>query len=154
VTYELNLAKVFGLFTPLWVLLALSLWVHWDSWQAEPWWLAPTIGLPVLFVVLAWTFGRRRWRVELTPTELIHHTLGRTERYDFARMGPVEVSKAPLPEPIGVLTVSFAWPVDPDLGAGSVQAQLKERRILGVFGDGPTRRLADEIELWRRRALG
>ena len=152
-TYELNLSKLFGLFTPLWVLLALSLWVNWEQWRAEPWWLVPTLGLPTLFVVLAWGFGRRRWRVELTQAELVHHTLGRTERYDFARMGEVRVSKAPLPEPIAIRTVSFVWPVEPD-GSASIGARLVERRILGVFGDGPTRRLAEEIELWRRRAAG
>ena len=94
-TLELNAGKLLGLFTPIWVLLALSLAVNWNDWQDRPLTLAWVGGLPFAATGLLWSFGRRRWRLELTPTALVHHTLGRTERFEWDRMGEIAVDGAP-----------------------------------------------------------
>jgi hypothetical protein len=147
---ELNLARVLSLFTPLWALLLLSLWLNWADWVAQPWYLALVIGPPALLIALVALFARRRWRLELTPTELVHHTLGRTERFDFARMGPVTVKPAPLPELVAPATLWFVWPTDAARGIESAAGQLIGRRILAVFGDHSAAETAHIIETWRK----
>lgn len=149
-TLELNAARLMGLFTPLWLLLGLSMALNWSAWVAEPINFVWTVGPPFALIAVAWGFGRRRWRLELTPTELIHHTLGRTERYDFARMGPLEVKGAPLPEPLAVKTLWFAWPIDAAQGLDQHASQLIGRRVLAVFGDHSAAETARIIEDWRK----
>lgn len=143
-TLELNAGKLLGLFTPIWVLLALSLAVNWTDWQDKPLTLAWVGGLPFAATGLLWSFGRRRWRLELTPTALVHHTLGRSERFEWDRMGEIAVDGVPGLDLISPSTLRFAY------GGGGVIG----RRLLCVFGDGGARRLKREIDDYRRLHAG
>jgi hypothetical protein len=151
-TLELNAGKLLGLFTPIWVLLALSLAVNWADWQDKPLTLAWVGGLPFLATGLLWTFGRRRWRLELTPTALVHHTLGRTERFAWDRMGEITVDGVPGLDLISPSTLRFAYS-----GGGRIESAISGvvgRRLLGVFGDGGARRLKRDIDDYRRLHAG
>lgn len=143
-TLELNAGKLLGLFTPIWVLLALSLAVNWTDWQDKPLTLAWVGGLPFAATGLLWSFGRRRWRLELTPTALVHHTLGRSERFEWDRMGEIAVDGVPGLDLISPSTLRFAYS-----GGGVIG-----RRLLCVFGDGGARRLKREIDDYRRLHVG
>ncbi len=150
-TLELNAGKLLGLFTPIWVLLALSLAVNWADWQDRPLILAWVGGLPFLATGLLWTFGRRRWRLELTPTALVHHTLGRTERFEWDRMGEIAIDGVPGLDLISPSTLRFAYSGG---GIESAVGDLIGRRLLCVFGDGGARRLKREIGDYRRLHAG
>lgn len=152
-TLELNAGKLLGLFTPLWVLLALSLAVNWADWQDKPLTLAWVGGLPFLATGLLWSFGRRRWRLELTPTALIHHTLGRTERFEWDRMGEIAIDGVPGLDLISPSTLRFAYTG----GGGGIESAVSGvigRRLLCVFGDGGARRLKREVDDYRRLHAG
>lgn len=142
-----NPAKVLRLFAPLWALLALSLWVHWEAWFEKPALFGALVFLPLLAAGLA-GLARKRWRLELTPDALVHHTPGRTERFDWRRMGPVEIRRASAFELLFVRTFWFAFPLDarslPERGS-----RLVGRRLLCVFGDRSPRKTVEQIEEWR-----
>lgn len=151
-TLELNAGKLLGLFTPIWVLLALSLAVNWADWQDKPLTLIWVGGLPFAATALLWSFGRRRWRLELTPTALVHHTLGRSERFEWDRMGEIAVDGLPGLDLVSPSTLRFAYS-----GVGRVEAVVSGaigRRLLCVFGDGGARRLKREIDDYRRLHAG
>ncbi len=151
-TLELNAGKLLGLFTPIWVLLALSLAVNWADWQSKPLTLAWVGGLPFLATGLLWSFGRRRWRLELTPTALVHHTLGRTEQFAWDRMGEIAVDGVPGLDLISPSTLRFAYS-----GGGRIESAVSGvigRRLLCVFGDGGAGRLKREIDDYRRLHAG
>jgi len=151
-TLELNAGKLLGLFTPIWVLLALSLAVNWADWQDKPLTLIWVGGLPFAATALLWSFGRRRWRLELTPTALVHHTLGRSERFEWDRMGEIAVDGVPGLDLVSPSTLRFAYS-----GGGRVEAVVSGAigsRLLCVFGDGGARRLKREIDDYRRLHAG
>ena len=106
-----NPVKVLRLFAPLWALLALSVAVHWESWQSKPILLAAIALLPFAAAFAAGLI-RERWRLELTPDALVHHTLGRSERFDWARMGPLEMKRAPISDLLFLRTFWFVYPLD------------------------------------------
>ena len=143
-----NPEKVLRLFSPLWALLALSLWLHWESWQTMPILLATIASLP-LVGALAAGLMRERWRLELTPEALIHHTLGRTERFEWVQMGPLDVKPAPLPALLFVRTLWFDYPLDAPHSAEERATKLLGRRILSVFGDHSASETVKQIEAWR-----
>lgn len=147
-TFPVNPEKVLRLFSPLWLLLALSLWLHWESWQTMPILFAAIVSLP-LIAALAAGLMRDRWRLELTSGALIHHTLGRTEHFEWSRMGPIEIKAAPLPEPLLVRTFWFAYPLDAAHSVEERAMKLLGRRILCVFGDHGARETIRQIEEWR-----
>jgi hypothetical protein len=142
-SFPVNPEKILRLFSPLWALLALSLWLHWESWQSMPILLAAIALLP-LVAALAAGLMRERWRLELTAEALVHHTLGRTERFAWSRVGPIEIRPAPLPVALFVRTLWFAYPLDAPHGAEERGSALLGRRILCVFdavdGSPPSRR--------------
>jgi|GEM_PF-2557927 len=150
-TFELNPGKLIGLFAPFWLLLALSLAVNFDDWTRSPLLFVVAVGAPLATVVLLWALGRRRWRLELTPTAMVHHTLGRTERFDWDRMGPMTVSAVPGLGLVSPATLRFDYD-----GAGLEGAigGLIGRRVLCVFGDRGGRRLLREITDYRRLHAG
>lgn len=150
-TLELNAGKLLGLFTPIWVLLALSMAVNWTDWQGKPLTLAWVGGLPLLATGLLWSFGRHRWRLELTPTALVHHTLSRSERFDWDRMGAMTLDGAPLLDLVSPSTLRFAYR---GTGLAGAAGALTGRRLLCVFGDGGRSRLLKEIEDYRRLHTG
>lgn len=143
-TFELNGGKLLGMFAPIWALLGLSWLVNRDAWVAEPLNVALAAGIPFAASGLLWVFGRRRWRLELTPTALIHHTLGRTEVFDWARTGPIGVSRVFGLDLVSPSTLHFAY------AGGGPTGQVLGRRLLCVFGDGGTDRLLRQIEDYRR----
>jgi hypothetical protein len=147
-SFPVSPAKVLRLFAPLWGLLAVSLWVHWQSWQSKPILLAAIAALP-LAAAFAAGLVRERWRLELTPDALIHHTLGRTERFEWARMGPLDLSPIRISEILFVRTFLFAFPLDAPRTLGERGAQLIGRRLLCVFGDHSARDTIKQIEDWR-----
>ena len=147
-SFPVNPEKILRLFSPLWLLLALSLWLHWETWQSDPILLAAVASLPVVAAFAA-GFMRERWRLELTPEALIHHTLGRTERFEWVRMGPLEVKPAPLPALLLVRTLWFAYPLDAPQSAEERTTKLLGRRVLSVFGDHGANETVKQIEAWR-----
>lgn len=140
--------KVLRLFAPLWALLAISLWLHWDSWQSMPILLAAMAFLP-LAAALAAGLARERWRLELTPDALIHHTLGRKEVFEWARMGPLEMKPAPVSNLLFVRTFWFAFPLDAPQTLEERGSQIIGRRLLCVFGDSAPPETIQQIEDWR-----
>jgi len=146
-TFELNAGKLLGLFAPIWALLALSLAVNWDDWNGKPLLLVFVAGLPFATTGLLWAFGRRRWRLELTPEALVHHTMGRTERFAWARMGEMRIDAIPGLDLISPSTLHFAYRGE---GVSGAVGALIGRRLLTVFGDGGGRRLLRQIEDYRR----
>ena len=86
---------------------------------------------------------------EFTDEALIHHTLGRTERFEWPRMGPVEVAWVRLGHLPVARTLRFAYPVeDPRTVAEQVTSRFG-RRLLPVFGDQPLRQQALLMDMWR-----
>lgn len=150
-TFELNAGKLLGLFAPLWLLFALSLAVNWDDWAGHPLAFAWVGGLPFALTGLFWMLGRRRWRLELTPTELIHHTVGRTQRFEWARMGPIEIDGVPGLDLVAPATLRFGYAGE---GVSGLVGGVLGYRLLCVFGDGGARRLKREIEDYRRLHAG
>lgn len=146
-TFELNAGKLLGLFAPIWALLALSLVVNWGDWQDKPLTLVWVAGMPFLATGLLWAFGRRRWRLELTPQALIHHTLGRTERFEWARMGEMRIDGVPGIDLIAPSTLHFAYRGQ---GVSGAVSAMIGRRLLCVFGDGGAKRLLREIDDYRK----
>ncbi|MEJ0023608.1 MAG: hypothetical protein WDN76_09395 [Alphaproteobacteria bacterium] len=147
-TLDVDPMKVMRLFAPLWALLAISLWVHWEEWLTKPALFGAIAFLPLAAAGAAWLM-RNRWRLELTPEGLIHRTLGRTERFEWARMGPLTMKRAPLSDLLFVRAFWFAYPLD---GAHSLEehaAKLIGRRLLCVFGDRPPKETIKIIEDWR-----
>ena len=140
--------KVLRLFMPLWALLALSLWVNWASWQSKPVLFAAIAFLPVTAAGAA-ALVRERWRLELTPKALIHHTLGRTERFEWARMGPLETKPAPFSDLLFVRTFWFAFPLDAARTVNERATKLLGRRLLCVFGELAPQETIKQIEEWR-----
>jgi len=147
-SFPVNPEKILRLFSPLWALLALSLWLHWESWQSMPILLTVSASLP-LVAAFAAGLMRERWRLELTPDALIHHTLGRTERFAWSRMGPIEIKPAPLPVLLFIRTLWFAYPFDAPRGDVERASALLGRRILCVFGDLGASEMVKQIEEWR-----
>jgi hypothetical protein len=147
-TLDVDPMKVMRLFAPLWALLALSLWVHWAEWLTKPVLFGAIAFLPLAGAGAAYLV-RHRWRLELTPEALIHHTLARRETFEWARMGPLSIKQAPLSDLLFVRTFWFAYPLD---GARSLEehvANLIGRRILCVFGDRSPPETIKQIEEWR-----
>lgn len=143
-----NPVKVLRLFAPLWALLALSVAVHWESWQSKPILLAAIALLPFAAAFAAGLI-RERWRLELTPDALVHHTLGRSERFDWARMGPLEMKRAPISDLLFLRTFWFVYPLDTPRSIEERGAQLIGRRVLCVFGDHAPPETIRQIEAWR-----
>lgn len=146
--FPVNPMKALRLFTPLWGMLAVSLWLHWQSWQAMPITLASIAGAPLAAAAAAGLM-RGRWRLELTPESLIHHALGRREQFEWARMGPLQLRKAPLPDLLFVRTFWFAFPLDAPRTLEERGSQIIGRRILCVFGDLSAAETIKQIEDWR-----
>lgn len=98
---------------------------------------------------LAATVLRCRWRLELTPEALIHHTMGRAERFEWKRMGPLTMKLAPLSTLLFVRTFWFAYPLDAARNLEERASTLIGRRLLCVFGDKSPSETIAEIEAWR-----
>jgi hypothetical protein len=147
-TLPVNPSKVLQLFAPLWMLLCISLLVHWQSWQAAPFLLIFVASLPVAAAAGA-ALLRDRWRLELTPDALVHRTLGATETFAWTRMGPIEVAPAPLPAQLLVRTFRFAYPLDAARTAQERASRALGRRLLCVFGDQSAAETIKTIEAWR-----
>ncbi len=140
-TFELNAGKLLGFFALIWPLLLVALLVNpsaWSVWQA-----AGFFAFPLVCTAGLWAIARRRWRLEATPQALIHHTLGRTERFDWRAIGHFEVHGLPLPGWFGIRTLRFAYPAAPD-GSGPA------RRLMLVFGDQSGVETAATLERFRQ----
>jgi len=147
-TLPVNPTKILWLFAPLWVLLGISLFVHWQTWRDAPLLLAFVASLPIAAAAGS-ALLRDRWRIELTPEALIHKTLGATETFEWARMGPIKLAPAPLPAQLLVRTFHFAYPL---VAARTVQertARVLGRRLLCVFGDQSPAETIETIAAWR-----
>lgn len=141
-------AKLARMFWPLYVLIALSVLVNPSAW----WPLSATdvflLSTPGLFLLMGWAV-RRRWRLEVTPEALLHHTLTRTERYEWARMGPVGARWIHVGHVPVARTLWFPYPTDaPRTVEERITARLG-RRLLPVFGDRPLQATAEQLEQWR-----
>jgi len=151
-TLPVNPTKVLHLFAPLWLLLAVSLPLYWDEWQAKPLLFAFVAGLPIAAAIGS-GFMRERWRLELTPDAHTPKTLGVTEKFEWSRMGPVELHRAPFVLSLFVRTFWFAFPND----AQTLQehgAKLIGRRLLCIFGDFSPAETVDALEQWRALHTG
>lgn len=141
-------SKILMLFAPLWLLLGISLLVYWQSWRDSPVSLAFVASLPIVAAMGA-ALLRDRWRIELTPEALIHKTVGATERFEWARMGPIALTPAPLPALLFVRTFHFAYPIDAARTVQERAARVLGRRLLCVFGDQSPAKTIETIEAWR-----
>jgi len=146
-TFELNARKLLGMFAPLWLLLGASLAVNPDAWRDDPWSFTWIAMMPLAATGVLWLFGRRRWRLELTPNAMIHHTLGRTEVFEWRRMGPIGVHAMPVLDLVTPSTLHFVYAGE---GVEGMVGKVLGRRLLTVFGDGGARRLVRHIEDYRR----
>ena len=146
-TFELNGGKLLGMFAPLWALLALSWLINPVTFASQPLSVAFVACLPLAASGLLWMLGRRRWRLELTPTALIHHTLGRTEVLEWRRVGPIAVTRVPGLDLVTPSTLHFAYAGE---GLEGAVGAVLGKRILSVFGDGGVKRLVSQIEDYRR----
>lgn len=140
--------KLAAMFWPLYALIALAVAVNPRAWLPPSPRDALTLATPLLFWVLGWAV-RRRWRLEVTPEALLHHTLTRTERFEWARMGPVETRCLHVVHLPMARTLWFPYPLDaPRTVEERITARLG-RRLLPVFGDRSARETAAELERWR-----
>ena len=146
-TFELNGGKLLGMFAPIWALLGLSCLVNPAAWVADTVSVAIAAGIPFVASGGLWLLGRRKWRLELTPQALIHHTLARTEAFDWTLMGLIGISRLPGLDLVSPSTLHFAY-AGPGLPGAA--GQVIGRRLLCVFGDGGTDRLLRQIEDYRR----
>lgn len=144
-----NPAKVLRLFAPIWLVLALSLWLHWSGWQSKLILLGVLGCLPVVAAIVAGLL-RGRWRLELTPAALVHHTLSGAERFAWERMGPLQIKGAPVLSALCVRTFWFAYPLDAPRAFNERASKGFGRRILCVFGDHSAAETIKQIEEWRR----
>jgi len=146
-TFELNGGKLLGMFAPIWALLGLSYLVNRAAFLADPVNVAIAAGIPFVASGALWLLGRRKWRLELSPKALIHHTLARTETFDWNLMGPIGVCRVIGLDLVSPSTLHFAYAGPGLLGP---TGQVIGRRLLCVFGDGGTDRLLRQIEDYRR----
>jgi hypothetical protein len=137
---DLHAGKLLGFFVLIWPLLALALLVNGAAWTALE--VAGFFVAPLVLTAAFWALGRRRWRLEITPDALIHHTLGRTERFDWRAIGSFEVRGLPLPDLVGAKSLRFAYPAAAD-GSGPA------RRLMLVFGDQSGAETAATLERFR-----
>lgn len=139
-TLELNAGKLLLFFSPIWLLLIVALLVNPAAWSI--WQVAAFFAFPLVVTGLLWTLARRRWRLQATPAGLVHHTLGRSETFDWRAMGPFAVYGLP----IGPKTLRFAYPAAAD-GSGPL------RRLLLIFGDQSAFETAVTLEKFRQLYL-
>ena len=143
-----NPAKLLRMTWPLYALMALSVLVNPASWwPATPLTLAVPL-IPLLLPVLGWV-ARGRWRLEVTPDALVHHTLRGSERFEWTRMGSVGVSWIRIGHLPVARSLLFAYPIDTPRSAAERITALTGRRLMPVFGDRPLKESAAELELWR-----
>jgi hypothetical protein len=140
-TLELNAGKLLLFFSPIWLLLVVALLVNPSAWSALQ--VAGVAGIPLVATAGLWVLGRRRWRLELTPEALVQHTLGRSERFDWAALGTLEIRGLTA---VGPWNLSFAYPADPE-GRGP------RRRLMLVFGDQSGPATLQTIERFRQLYL-
>lgn len=150
-TFELNAGKLLGMFAPLWLVLAVSLAVNWTDWLDSPGTFVFVAAIPFVATAVLWIAGRRKWRLELTPTALVHHTLGRTERFEWSNMGEMTISGVPGLGLVSPSTLHFAYAGS---GIEGAVGNLIGRRVLCVFGDGTGKRLLKEIADYRKLHTG
>ena len=145
---RVNPLRLVRMFWPVYLLVAVAVAVNPSAWWPPTPATALVLSLPLLMLALGW-LGRRRWRLEFTPEALLHHTLGRTERFEWPRMGPVELAWVRVGHLPVARTFRFAYPVDdPHTLAEQVTSRFG-RRLLPIFGDRPISEQAALIELWR-----
>lgn len=140
-TLDLNAGKLLGFFALIWPLLIIALLVNPAAWSA--WQVAAFFALPLVCTALLWALARRRWRLEVTPDALVHHTLGRTERFDWRAIGGFEVRSLLLPHMIGPRTLRFAYPATADSSG-------PPRTLMLVFGDQSPVETAITLERFRQ----
>lgn len=140
-TLDLNAGKLLGFFALIWPLLVVALLVDPGAWSA--WQVAAFCAFPLVATGLLWAMARRRWRLEVTPEALIHHTLGRTERFDWRAIANFEVRGLPLPHMVGPRILRFTYPAAAADGAGP------PRTLMLVFGDQSPTETAITLERFR-----
>ncbi len=133
---------------PLYALVAVAVAVHPSAWWPPTPVTAFVLATPLLLLALGW-LGRGRWRLEFTDTALVDHTLGRSERFEWPRMGLVHVGWVHVGHLPVARALRFAYPVDdPHTLAEQVTSRFG-RTLLPIFGDRPLGEQAALIELWR-----
>ncbi len=144
-----NPARLLLMTWPLYALMALGALVDPREWlQATP--LTVGVLLAPLLLPLLGVVAGRRWSLEATPDALLHHTLTRTERFAWSRMGPVETRAVAVNHVPVARTLWFAYPTDAPRTAGEQISARLGRRLLPVFGDRNLGQTAEALEAWRR----
>jgi hypothetical protein len=136
ILYRVNPIRFGGLFTPIWLLLAPSLWLYWDEWMASPVSLALIGGLPVIGALAAIPL-RNRWRLEFEPDALVRRTLWRTERYEWSRIDACAATK-------GIFGLFRSVVITGRLTGPGLNDM---RALLPIFGDLSAKGLAREIDI-------
>ena len=144
-------AKLFWMVWPIYALIGISFAIQPERWLEGGVSVWSAIGLPLLLPLMGW-LTRDRWKLEITADALLHHTLLKTERYEWRRMGPVEthwqhVIHVPL-----MKTLWFRFPTDTPHGVTEQITSRIGRRLLPIFGDRSLRETAELLESWRKLA--
>ena len=146
-----NPARLLLMTWPVYLLTAVAVVVNPREWlQATP--LTVGVLLAPLLLPLLGLLARSRWSLEATPEALLHHTLTRTERFEWSRMGPIETRAVAINHIPLARTLWFAYPTDAPRTPGEQVSARIGRRLLPVFGDRPLRATAEVLESWRRTA--
>lgn len=136
IIYRVNPIRFGGLFMPIWIPLAPSLWLYWDDWIATPISLALIGGLPVIGAAFG-ILMRNYWRLDFEPTALVRRTLWRTERYEWSNIDSCTATK-------GVLGVFRSVVIT---GRLTQPAPPEMRALLPIFGNLSAKGLAREIDI-------
>ena len=147
-----NPAKLLRMTWPLYALMALGVLVNPSSWLPPTLATVGVVALPLLLPLLGLA-ARRRWRLEVTPEALLHHTLTRTERFEWARMGTVQTQLVSIGHLPVARTLWFPFPTDAPRAPGEHVSARLGRRLMPVFGDRSLKETAAELERWRGLSL-
>ena len=141
-------AKLLRMTWPIYVLMGLGVLLNPREWLP----LTPTTAaipaIPLLLPIIGYV-ARHRWRLEVTPEALLHHTLTKVERFDWGRMGPVQVRWLGIGHLPVARTLWFPYPTDAPRTPGEQITFRLGRRLLPVFGDRSLTQTAAELESWR-----
>ena len=141
-------AKLLWMTWPIYALMALGVLLNPREWLPVTPSTAGIVAIPLLLPVLGYA-ARNRWRLEVTPDALLHHTLTRVERFEWARMGPVQTRWMRIGHLPVARTLWFPYPTDAPRTPGDQITARLGRRLLPVFGDRSLTQTAAELESWR-----
>ena len=144
-----NPAKLVAMAWPIYVLVALSILLRPYDWDHVTVSNALIVASPALLFAMG-VLGRGRWKLEITPDAMIQHGFGRSERFEWRRMGPVGVGWITVFHVPVVRTLTFLHPTDAPATLAQQVTSRFGRRIPAIYGDRSAKATAELIESWRK----